>query len=186
MFLQAGAAGEEGGGVAVGAHAEQDQVEAGQLAGFQCEKLLQSFFVGVGCGCGVVGFVGHAVVAVGVGGGDVALVSPEEEHFVPGQGGAGVGGQQVEEAFGSGAAGEGEGEASAGGDGFGGGVDDFVGGGGEKFLRRGQDADFGGGGHGSKFLSPLRGSSKFLISDPTARAVGCILSPLCGLSFAAD
>ena len=94
--------GEERGGVAVVAHAEEDEVEGGGLGAFEPEGVANGGLVAGGGDFGVElafhavdvvggegdfgehGFVGHAVVGVGVVGGDAALVDPVEVELVPG------------------------------------------------------------------------------------------------------
>ncbi len=94
--------GKERGGVAIGSHAQEDQVEARTLAPFQAERALE--FAGVlGCGEVRIGrlpphsvdifgadgdpgeeqFLSEAVVGIGVIGWDAALVSPEDPNAAP-------------------------------------------------------------------------------------------------------
>ena len=155
-----GRVGEEAGGVAVGAHAEQDQVEARQLAGAGCRVGGDGFAHGTLVGGGgrvrvtfageaddhawgvalvrervEEGLLGHAVVAVGRGGRHAALVAPEDLPARPVEVFAscegGVDGTR------GGAAGEGDAKEAALADGY-------VGGRGYELL--GDDGKVGGGG----------------------------------------
>jgi hypothetical protein len=82
---------------AIRSHAEKDQIEDGNLPGLQFEKLAKSLFIGLGYGCGVRifrghpeniffrhwnlgqhGLIRHPVIAVGVGGRNVAFIAPEK------------------------------------------------------------------------------------------------------------
>ena len=101
-FSESETPGKKRGGVAVRPQAEQDQIEARELAWRQGKKAAQSLLVGQGCGPGVGffgvnpeyilraqgdlgqhGFIRHAVVAVGMVRRYVAFVAPEKTDFVP-------------------------------------------------------------------------------------------------------
>ena len=118
--------GEERGGVAVVAHAEEDEVEGRGFGAFELEGVANGGLVAGGGDLGVElafhaedviggerdfgehGFAGHAVVGVGMVGGDAALVDPVEVELVPGtclRKGCGVG-EQREHRLRSGAAGD--------------------------------------------------------------------------------
>ena len=123
-----------------------DHVEGGQTAFFEAEKILEVLDVALS---GVVGaklavdavdlrgeqlegvqkgFAGEAIVAVGVVGGDTALVDPKEMDLVPVEGIAG-GGELGEQGAGNRAAGEGQGGGGLAGEGVGEARQDEVGGG---------------------------------------------------------
>ena len=63
LHLQTRGTREQGSGVPVGPHPEMDQIEAGTLAGFEGEKLLQGLLVGAGGKVGVF-FLGTNAVDV--------------------------------------------------------------------------------------------------------------------------
>jgi hypothetical protein len=120
FFLQPGRAGEQRRRVPIGSHAEQDEIEARELSRPERKKILQSFFVGFGRGCGVGilcgnseyvsrrhrnlrqhGLFRHFVVAVRIGGRHVPLIAPEKKNAIPGEDCASVRRQQIEQALGS-------------------------------------------------------------------------------------
>jgi hypothetical protein len=132
--------------VGVGTEAEVDHVERGQEAFFEAEEILEVLEVALS---GVVGtklavdavdlrggevegvqesFAGEAIVAVGVVGGDTALVDPEDMDLIPVEGIAG-GGELGEQGAGNRAAGEGQGGGGLAGEGVGEACQDEVGGG---------------------------------------------------------
>src|SRR5580658_10563524 len=143
--------------MSVRSHAQQDEIKAGKFAGRDGEKLPQCLFVGVRCGRSVrvlgrdaedVGWrdgnlrqealFGHAVIAVGIVGGNMAFIAPEEEHAIPGQAGAGVRRDQGVQVFGSRSTGERNCKAAPLRDSAGSGAYEFLGGRLKKILRSGQ------------------------------------------------
>ena len=135
--------GEERGGVAVVAHAEEDEIEGGGFGAFELEGVADGGLVAGGGDFGVElafhaedlvggewdfgehGFVGHAVVGFGVVGRDAALVDPVEVELVPWdwfEEWLGWIGEECEHCLGGGAAGDGYAGEAAGCDGFDGGV----------------------------------------------------------------
>ena len=144
--VEQGLAGEEAGSVGVGTEAEVDHVERGQEAFFEAEEILEVLEVALS---GVVGtkltvdamnlrggqvegvqksFAGETVVAVGVVGGDAALVDPEDMDLVPVEGIASSS-ELGEQGAGNRAAGQGQGGGGLAGEGVGEACQDEVGGG---------------------------------------------------------